>query len=201
MPPPLRCTSLIPSTSCTNRLHRSAQSRSFSITSQREQRVTRARRALFRWLNTSGANFASPLADSTNYLSAYNVQGELRRVVEQREKEQNAQKTSRAEGKHSENSAPKDPNEKERTPPETTRDLRPFPLNPSFISQPVLSEDFREVIWERIMKDGQSVREVSADLKVEMSRVGAVVRLKVIEKEWQRIVSYFNLSFFLTKLL
>jgi len=39
------------------------------------------------------------------------------------------------------------------------------------------------------MKDGKSVREVSAELGVEMSRVGAVVRLKEIEKEWMRIVS------------
>lgn len=74
-------------------------------------------------------------------------------------------------------------------PPETTRDLRVFPHNPQFLSQPVLSEEFREVIWERIMRDGQSVRDASAELRVEMSRVAAVVRLKEIEKEWQRIVS------------
>lgn len=72
-------------------------------------------------------------------------------------------------------------------PPETSRDLRVFPANPNFVSQPVLSEEFREAIWERIMKEGQSVREVSAQMRVEMSRVGAVVRLKEIEKEWQRI--------------
>lgn len=77
-----------------------------------------------------------------------------------------------------------------KTPPETARDLRPFPLNPAFLSQPVLSDDMREEIWKRIMQDGKSVREVSAELAVEMSRVGAVVRLKEIEKEWLRIVSY-----------
>ena len=74
-------------------------------------------------------------------------------------------------------------------PPETARDLRVFPANPNFVSQPVLSEGFREAIWEKIMKEGLSVREVSAQMRVEMSRVGAVVRLKEIEKEWQRIVS------------
>jgi hypothetical protein len=79
-------------------------------------------------------------------------------------------------------------------PPETTRDLRVFPANPNFVSQPVLSEEYREAIWERIMKEGQSVREVSAQMKVEMSRVGAVVRLKEIEKEWQRIVSSTTLN-------
>ena len=74
-------------------------------------------------------------------------------------------------------------------PPESTRDLTPFPKNPSFISQKVLSEEFREEIWSRIMKEGKSVREVSAELVVTMERVGAVVRLMEIEKEWERIVS------------
>jgi len=36
------------------------------------------------------------------------------------------------------------------------------------------------------MKDGQSVKTVSAELGVEMSRVGAIVRLKEVEKEWIR---------------
>jgi hypothetical protein len=43
----------------------------------------------------------------------------------------------------------------------------------------------------RVMKDGQSVKTVSADLGIEISRVGAIVRLKEIEKEWIRKVSYF----------
>lgn len=42
------------------------------------------------------------------------------------------------------------------------------------------------------MKDGKSVREVSVELRVEMSRVGAVVRLKEVEKQWKSIVSYFR---------
>jgi len=86
-----------------------------------------------------------------------------------------------------------DPNEK--LPPETLRDLRPYPLNNMFVSQPVLSEELREKIWERILREGQSVRDVSSQLGVEMNRVGAVVRLMEIEKEWKRIVS--SLSSFL----
>jgi len=73
------------------------------------------------------------------------------------------------------------------TPPETIRDLKPFPLNGAFISQPVLGGMVKEEIWFRIMIEGKSVREVSAELGVEMARVGAVVRLKEIEKEWERI--------------
>lgn len=67
--------------------------------------------------------------------------------------------------------------------------MAPFPGNPVFVSQPILSEEMREEIWRRIMQDGQTVRDVSASLGVEMRRVGAVVRLKEIEKEWLRIVS------------
>jgi hypothetical protein len=68
--------------------------------------------------------------------------------------------------------------------------LRPFPANPQFKSEPILPEEARHEIWKRVMQDGDSVREVSADLRVEMRRVGAVVRLMEIEKEWQRIVSF-----------
>jgi hypothetical protein len=196
MPPPLRCPSLITFTSCTNQLRRSAQSRSFSSTCHRDQRVTRARRALFRWLQTQGQNFASPLNGSTNYLFAYNPQGQLKRVVERDEGKEDVKKGENGEPEQN------NPNKKDELPPETSRDLRVFPANPNFFSQPVLSEEFREAIWEKIMKEGLSVREVSAQLKVEMSRVGAVVRLKEIEKEWQRIVSfYISFSFLCQRLL
>lgn len=46
----------------------------------------------------------------------------------------------------------------------------------------------REAVWERIMKNGLSVKEVSKELGIEMSRVGAIVRLKEVEKAWQRQV-------------
>jgi hypothetical protein len=151
-------------------------------------------------------NFKNPRESSTNYLSAYNAQGQLKRVVDaardrergKREEEEAAIKEGRPardtppqdaaiEG----SSDPDDPKGRRepREPPETTRDLIPFPLNRTFVSQPVLSGRMREEIWERIMKQGKSVTEVSAELGVELARVGAVVRLKEIEKEWVRIVS------------
>lgn len=75
----------------------------------------------------------------------------------------------------------------EELPPETSSDRVPFPLNKSFISQPVLSERFRKEIWKAVIIDGKSVRQVSAAYNVEMSRVGAVVRLMEVQKEWERI--------------
>ena len=73
-------------------------------------------------------------------------------------------------------------------PKETAEDLMPFPLNRSFQSQSVLSEELKDAIWKRVMEDGKSVRDVSAALGVEMRRVGAVVRLKAVEKEWEKQV-------------
>ena len=141
----------------------------------------------------------NPLSGSTNYLGAYNAEGQLRRVVEAAAE---AEKKKLKEGKRGEATTQSEPeldNEgkefKGQIPPETTRDLQPFPLNRNFISQPVLSDEFREEIWKRVMQDGKSVREVSAELTVEMSRVGAVVRLKEIEKEWDRTVSLTDFFF------
>ncbi|KAG4031019.1 hypothetical protein MFRU_010g01450 [Monilinia fructicola] len=157
-------------------------SRSFSSTPpQNARRATRARRSLFRWLGTQGENFRNPLQNSTNYLSAYNNDGKLKRVLEATA---DAKKDG---GPNSESQNEPDADGNKKLPPTTSRDMLPFPGNRKFMSQSVLSEELRELIWSRIMQDARSVREVSAELGVEMSRVGAVVRLKEIEKEWERV--------------
>ena len=147
-------------------------------------------------------------------MGAYTADGQLRRVVEAKAQQEADSKKGGKEGER--NDTPKsqesedneakekepedDPDEggsdrgsKQDTsaplPPETARDWAPFPLNRAFISQPVLSDELREEIWLRVMKDEKTVREVSAELGVEMRRVGAVVRLKEVEKEWERLVS------------
>lgn len=74
-------------------------------------------------------------------------------------------------------------------PPETAEDLRPFPLNQYFRSQPVLSEDLREAIYQRVKRDGATVSLASVEFGVSNERVGAVVRLKQMEKEWVAQVS------------
>ena len=75
-------------------------------------------------------------------------------------------------------------------PPETQEDLRPFPLNQYFRSQPVLSEDLREAIYQRVKRDGATVSLASVEFGVSNERVGAVVRLKQMEKEWVAQVCY-----------
>jgi len=141
----------------------------------------------------------NPLNGSTNYLGAYNAEGQLKRVVEaaaeaERKKKKEAGRPNEPAKEGTSEDSEEGGGFKGEIPPETGRDLTPFPLNRSFISQPVLSDELREEIWKRVMKDGKSVREVSAELAVEMSRVGAVVRLKEIEKDWEQNVS--SSSFF-----
>ncbi|TVY46383.1 37S ribosomal protein S35, mitochondrial [Lachnellula occidentalis] len=188
MPPSLRLPSVLSSTPCgAHQLCRSTgqSSRPFSTTLRHDHRVTRARRGLFRWLSLQGENFRNPLSGSTNYLGAYdNRSGVLRRVQEAELR--NTLERQNGEAKP-EKTGEQSAEEKSKIPPEEPRDRVPFPQNKSFLSQAVLSEELREEIWSRVMKEGQSVREVSVTLRVEMSRVGAVVRLKEVEKEWKRI--------------
>lgn len=66
--------------------------------------------------------------------------------------------------------------------------MRPFPSNPAFISQPVLSEEAREMIWHKVMVNWEGIKAVSAELGVDQRRVAAVVRMKEVEKDWQRNV-------------
>jgi hypothetical protein len=128
------------------------------------------------WMTTQGKNFRHPLPGSTNYLGAYNINGELKRTKNDRD--------STSEGTFTQGNKP--------LPREQDSDLIPFPQNRAFRSERVVNEAMREDIWEKVMMDGQSVKAVSAQLGVEMSRVGAIVRLKEIEKEWVRRVSLFH---------
>ncbi|KAI1092859.1 eukaryotic mitochondrial regulator protein-domain-containing protein [Rostrohypoxylon terebratum] len=62
---------------------------------------------------------------------------------------------------------------------------QPFPINPQFKSERVLDDHAREVIWEKVMRNGETIKAVSAELGVDIRRVAAVVRLKEVEKDWQ----------------
>lgn len=188
MPPPLRCPSSLPLTCCTRQpISPVLPLRCFSTTPHNEQRVTRARRQLFIWLATRGAVHREPLPDSTNYLSAYNQKGEIKRLVRSTGNDE-----SRPQGEE-EGRRLSGNDRGARLPRETIGDLRPFPQNDSFVSERVLSTGSRTEIWRRVIEEGKSVRTVSAELGVSMARVGAVVRLKEIEEEWKRIVSTFRL--------
>jgi len=59
---------------------------------------------------------------------------------------------------------------------------QPFPLNPHFKSEPVLSDTVREAIWERVVENGEAIKSVSYEYGVDVRRIAAVVRLKQVEK-------------------
>ncbi|KAI1131032.1 eukaryotic mitochondrial regulator protein-domain-containing protein [Nemania abortiva] len=61
---------------------------------------------------------------------------------------------------------------------------QPFPMNPMFKSNKVLDDKSRELIWEKIMRDGETIKAVSAEFGVDIRRVAAIVRLKEVEKDW-----------------
>lgn len=141
---------------------------------------------MFRWLNGPGAVFENSLPGSTNYLSAYDANGRLIRTSNKqrlvRDGSENAMVgAARPEGvdEGKMNYASGEP-----IPRETAEDMVPFPMNKQFKSQSVLSEDLKEDIWRKVSLQGRTVRAVSAEMGVEMSRVGAVVRLLSVEKKW-----------------
>ncbi|MCJ1228608.1 hypothetical protein MMC12_005269 [Toensbergia leucococca] len=141
---------------------------------------------MFRWINGPGAVFKDPLPGSTNYINAYDRNGRLIRRTET-SSSRNGDETIKdlIDGEEDEGSrTEKNLASGEPIPKEMDVDLMPFPLNRQFRSQPVLSDALRDEIYERVNTQGKSVRIVSAELGIEMSRVGAVVRLKSVENEW-----------------
>lgn len=164
-------------------------------------------------MNGPGAQLKEPLPASTNYLGAYDRYGNLVRAGPGYQRKSQAQLAQESEKKSEEPAEKKSEDESpvgqenvdelelsvrrdeekqktqeadasERLPPETAEDLRPFPLNKHFRSQPVLSEELREAIYQRVMRDGVTVSLASVEFGVSNERVGAVVRLKQMEKEW-----------------
>lgn len=144
---------------------------------------------MFRWLQGPGVAFKDPLPGSTNYLNAYDASGRLYRALEIARARPADETASAVPGEDEPGtSLEKNIAGDNELPTETQQDLMPFPLNRNFSSQAVLSEELREEIWARVMLGRKSVKVVSAELGVEMNRIGAVVRLKTVEKEWIRKV-------------
>ena len=165
---------------------------------------------MFRWLNGPGSAFRHPLPGSTNYLNAYDRNGRLVRAKDRSPRQLNREKEEKKDEEEKEDKEADDVNEDgeilptrtnkvqgSRTadtkdapplPKESGEDLMPFPMNRQFRSQRVLSEELKDAIYERIMERGSIVQNVSAALSVEMNRVAAVVRLKAVEKQWEKEV-------------
>ncbi|KAL1971049.1 hypothetical protein VTN77DRAFT_2883 [Rasamsonia byssochlamydoides] len=131
---------------------------------------TRLRRAMFEWLNGEGAALKHHIPGSTNYLTDLKERNSAARAQE------NASKESSSDASSGEVGAIAPP----------TGGNRPFPQNPAFVSEPILSEALRNEIYERVVTQKKSVRAVSVELGVDMRRVAAVVRLVELEKRWRK---------------
>ena len=154
---------------------------------------------MFRWLNGPGAVFRDPLPGSTNYLNAYDLKGNLLRTSRSRGGAPDGGSDDMDGGiEDLVDDAPGGQNIAGRRPipMETSDDLIPFPMNRQFRSQAVLSEELKDEIYHRVITLGKGVKTVSAELGVEMSRIGAVVRLKSVEKEWVKQVCHVCLFLF-----
>lgn len=168
------------------RSSRIPSSRSFTTT-QSLFKLTALRRQLYEWLEGPGSVFKYPLPKTTNYLSAYDQRSGRLKRLETHLKGLSSTGDSKpyeayigVDNKLGDLPIPK----------ERFSDLKPFPLNDKFVSQKVLSEELREEIWKRVRVEGQDIRTVSASLNIEMNRVGAVVRLMEVQREWERTVCY-----------
>ncbi|RKF54940.1 putative tyrosine phosphatase protein [Golovinomyces cichoracearum] len=182
---------------CLRRTTKTKQlSRLFSTTDSMSRQV-RMRREMFQWLARVGRNLRDPLENSTNYLGAYSVSGNLRRVEERTVQHTRDVEKIRMQIKN--NPALKEEKEEElrkleeeysvarqSLPPASRRDMMPFPANKDFISEPVLGPWLQNEIWKDITEKGFTIREVSSLRGVEMSRVAAVVRLLEVEKNWKK---------------
>lgn len=156
------------------------------------------REEMYSWLNGPGAVFREPLPGSTNYLNAYDRDGQLIRMKKGRQARATKEDKGNGDEVSEESESLKKDSSHGPSPSikgEMADDFIPFPQNRQFRSQPVLSEELKDEIWRRVVDLKRSVRTVSMDLNVEMSRVGAVVRLKAVEKQWVEQVRRVLLSF------
>ena len=136
---------------------------------------------MFNWLSGPGQAFRHPLPGSTNYLNAYDENGKLiRATAKERPKNEDSDEASEDQTPSFERNL----KGQKAIPRETLDDLMPFPMNRQFRSEPVLSEELKDEIYRVWKEEGRSVRRISADMQVEMRRVGAVIRLKSVEKDW-----------------
>lgn len=133
---------------------------------------------MFEWLNGEGAALKYHVPGQTNYLT-------------------NLKQRSRA-AKAEENATGEKSAEEENAGEELSR--RPFPMNPHFVSEPILSEELRNEIHRRAVEDKKSVRAVSVEFGVDMRRVAAVVRLVELEKRWRKEVRGFSYVAFMSRL-
>ncbi|KAL9090587.1 MAG: hypothetical protein Q9159_001931 [Coniocarpon cinnabarinum] len=168
----------------------SSQTRYFSATPSRSGRITLQRKRMLAWFKGPGQAFRLPLRGSTNYVNAYDKEGNIVRASdEEAQGEESGEGQSRrgrgARNRSQRRESQKDQkNQRENLPPERLEDLQPFPLNPYFRSPSVLSERLKQEIYKSVVEHGHTIRRVSQERGIAMERVAAVVRLERMKQDW-----------------
>jgi hypothetical protein len=167
---------------------------------------------MFQWLEGTGKKLKDPLPGSTNYVTAYDNTGRLKRdqrggktptidviseeeepELQRQEEEDGVDEADRAGRLALRERLRKRKAEMEAKQAEAPQDasevVRPFPLNPFFRSEAVLSQELREEIYRQVADRGADITSVSAAFGVDIRRVAAVVRLMAVEKQWVAEVS------------
>ncbi|EMC93745.1 hypothetical protein BAUCODRAFT_75161 [Baudoinia panamericana UAMH 10762] len=156
---------------------------------------------MWRWLNGPGKVFRKALPGSTNYMNAYDKQGNLlrtrnagreagsRRNKPEEETLEEDEETAARRDLENPDLTDEEPRDEESDarggiPKERRSDMRPYPLNDQFSSQAVLSEELREELYTQVAVYKHDISSVAASFSVDIRRVAAVVRLKTIEKQW-----------------
>lgn len=133
------------------------------------------------YVSEQAANDTKPAEEGTEAGSTEGKDAEGAKASSGQESLENIEKALRE--REQKEKAEKKPDEA-KLPEESAEDLQPFPANRFFRSQPVLSEELREAIYQFVVKEGKTVPLASITFGVSNERVGAVVRLKQMEKQW-----------------
>ena len=145
-----------------------------------------SRREMLEWLKGPGEVFRDPVPGRTNYLGAYTREGLLRRDLRPGVDGKGNELPLLEDDGSSQNKLDADGKGRFK---DRLMYHRPYPENKNFRSQPVLSEALRDRIYRIVVEEGIDVKSASAAFGVDIRRVAAVVRLKSLEKQWEREVS------------
>jgi Eukaryotic mitochondrial regulator protein len=72
--------------------------------------------------------------------------------------------------------------------------MQPFPLNPSFKPPTPVSDKLKSHIYDLYMANPTTngVRSIAARYGMSIKRVDAILRLKGLEKDWEKVRDFFD---------
>lgn len=182
-----------------NSLRHASGARPEAPTSASKRRTLR--RQMDEWLQGPGAAFKTNPSKGPNYLTMYDMNGiPLHGSAASASPSQASPAAATdtptpapdQETPANDESADQATTQQTRAPP---GNLRPFPLNPAFVSQSILSEELRNEIYRCVKVQKMDLRAVSIMYSIDTRRVAAVVRLVEVEQKMKRDVCRYSVFF------